>query len=89
MLSAATVPASLKRIELEVHVAGRSIAQTFPPLPNQKTVFAWDGLDELGRRLQGRQGATASVRWVYEPLTVGQTALPTIQMCQSPEIALA
>jgi len=67
-LSAATVPASLRRIELDIQVAGRHVLETFPPLPNQTTTFTWDGQDAYGRVLQGWQSVTVEVRFVYPRL---------------------
>jgi len=65
-LSGATVPASLKRIDLEIRVAGRLFSQSFPAAPNQTTTFTWDGLDAYGRALQGAQLATTRVGYVYD-----------------------
>jgi hypothetical protein len=48
-LSGASVPASLKRIDLEVAVAGRMFTQSFSNAANQTTTFTWDGLDAYGR----------------------------------------
>jgi RHS repeat-associated protein len=65
-LSGASLPASLKRIELDVQVAGRSFKQTLGKAANQQTSFAWDGLDAYGRKLQGAQPATVRVSYVYD-----------------------
>ncbi|MEQ1860824.1 MAG: RHS repeat-associated core domain-containing protein [Chthoniobacteraceae bacterium] len=65
-LSDATVPASLKRIELEVQVAGRTFTQDFPATANQTTTFEWDGLDAYGRAVQGRQLAKVRIGFVYD-----------------------
>lgn len=67
-LSGASVPASLKRIDLEVSVAGRLFTQTSPPTPNQRTTFVWDGIDAYGRRVQGSQQATVRIGYVYDAL---------------------
>jgi RHS repeat-associated protein len=72
-LSGPTVPASLKRIELEVQVAGRTFTQDFPAQPNQSTTFEWDGLDAYGRALQGRQKANVRVGFVYDGSYVRST----------------
>jgi RHS repeat-associated protein len=76
-LSGASIPASLKRIDLEVLVAGRKFTASFPAAPNQSTLFTWDGLDATGQPAQGRQYATARVGYVYgaiyqEPGAFGQ-----------------
>jgi RHS repeat-associated protein len=65
-LSGATVPASLKRIELEVTIAGRTFLQTFPALANQSTLFEWDGLDAYGREVQGRQPMQIRIGNVFD-----------------------
>lgn len=64
-LSGASVPASLRRIELEVTVAGRKFHQTFAAAPNQKYTFVWDGQDAYGRTLQGAQPYTYRIGYVY------------------------
>ena len=67
-LSGATVPASLKRIELKVAVAGRLFVQSFPPGPNQVHRFTWDGKDAYGRYLSGRQPVRVDVGYVYDAI---------------------
>ncbi len=64
-LSGASVPASLRRIELEVSIAGRQFNQTFPVTPNQSYTFEWDGKDAYGRNLQGNQPVNIRVGYVY------------------------
>jgi hypothetical protein len=58
----------LARVELEITLAGRRFDYTFPALPNQSMEFTWDGLDAYGRRVQGRQPLTATIRYVYPML---------------------
>jgi len=65
-LSGASVPGPLKRIDLEVAVAGRRFAQSFPPLPNQSFTFQWDGKDAYERTLQGSPTYQVSVGYVYD-----------------------
>jgi len=65
-LSESSVPAGLKRIDLEVLVAGRLFTQTFPPTQNQRTTFTWDGLDAYGRQVQGKSQATVRIGYVYD-----------------------
>jgi RHS repeat-associated protein len=77
-LSGSNVPAPLKRIDLEVSVAGRTFEKSFPPDPNQSTTFTWDGRDAYGRRLNGAQAVTARVGYTYdgvyqEPGAFGRT----------------
>jgi RHS repeat-associated protein len=65
-LSSANIPASLKRIDLKVAVAGRLFNQSFPAQPNQSTSFTWDGKDAFGRTVQGKQPATVRIVYVYD-----------------------
>lgn len=64
--SGETIPESLKQILVKAQVAGRSFIQVLPPLANQKTEFIWDGLDYLGRVLNGGATAHISVGFVYD-----------------------
>ncbi len=64
-LSGASLPASLVGIELEIEVAGRHFARSFPPTPNQRTTFTWDGKDAYGRFLDGPQPITVNISYVY------------------------
>lgn len=65
-LSGASLPASLKRIELEVQAAGQFFTQSFPPTPNQSYTFVWDGKDGYGRIVQGSQPVQIRIGYVYE-----------------------
>ncbi|MCG8425605.1 MAG: hypothetical protein MJE77_47605 [Proteobacteria bacterium] len=64
-LSGQSVPASLQRIELLVHVAGRTVRQSFPATPNQSTTFLWDGRDAYKRVLSGGVKATITIQYIY------------------------
>lgn len=64
-LSGDQVPASLRRIELDITVAGRRFTQTFPAAPNQRQSFTWDGKDVYGRTVQGAAGAIIRIGYVY------------------------
>ena len=64
--SVGTLPGPVKRIELEVSIAGRMFTQSFPATTNQTTTFTWDGLDAYGRRLQGKQFALVDIGYVYD-----------------------
>jgi hypothetical protein len=44
-LSGTSIPAVLKRIYLEVHVAGQRFTQSWAPQTNLAYVFTWDGKD--------------------------------------------
>jgi len=70
-VSGDTVPASLKRIEVRVKVAGLSIEQVLDPLPNQAAGIEWNGLDHLGRRAQGPIFAHVKIGFVYDAIYLG------------------
>lgn len=61
-----TLPASLKRIDLEVGVAGQVFKQPLPAQPNQFYRFIWDGRDVYGRQVQGQQTVTVRIGYVYD-----------------------
>jgi RHS repeat-associated protein len=64
--SGETVPDGLKRIIVNVEIAGRTFEQTLDPLPNQKTEFVWDGLDSLGRKVKSVTTAKVNIGFVYD-----------------------
>ncbi|HUL51010.1 MAG TPA: hypothetical protein VLU94_00350, partial [Candidatus Nitrosotalea sp.] len=64
-LSEDTVPASLKRVDLKIEVAGRLFSQSYPAAPNQYATFTWDGLDAYGRVLSGTFPISVHVGFVY------------------------
>lgn len=64
-VSGETVPESLKRIVVEMSLAGRTYDKTLDPLPGQSVVFIWDGLDHLGRRT-GSANASIRIGFVYD-----------------------
>ncbi len=64
-LSGVQPPASLRRIELEIHVAGRKFPYAFSPTANQRHSFTWDGMDAYGREVQGVADATVRIGYVY------------------------
>ena len=65
-ISGTTVPTPLKRIDVDVLIAGRLFHFSRPPVPNQSIRFTWDGFDAYGRQLQGSQIAHIQVRFVYD-----------------------
>ncbi len=65
-LSGDTLPASVKRIDLEIQVAGQHFEQSFAAAAGQSTTFTWNGRDAYGRTLQGRQLATVRIGYVYD-----------------------
>jgi RHS repeat-associated protein len=65
-LSGESVPESLLGIELVIEVAGRRFNEFFEPLPNQSTLFFWDGLDAYGRKVMGKQPVIVRIGYVYQ-----------------------
>jgi len=65
-VSREALPASLKRIELEVGVAGQVFKQSLPAQTNQFYRFTWDGRDAYGRQAQGQQTVTVRIGYVYD-----------------------
>ena len=71
-LSGPQLPDKLKRIELEVRVAGQLHTQTFPAAPDQRTTFTWNGENAYGQVLQGQQPITVRIGYTY-PAEYGVT----------------
>lgn len=65
-LSGESVPSPLKRIDLEISLAGRIFKKSFPSSPNQTYMFTWDGKDKFDRFLQGTQTVTVRIGYVYD-----------------------
>jgi RHS repeat-associated protein len=65
-LSGESVPPSLKRIELELSIAGQLKKKSYAPAVNLVDTFDWDGKDAYGRELQGKQQLTARIGYVYQ-----------------------
>jgi RHS repeat-associated protein len=65
-LSGATIPPSLKRIELDVEIAGRLIHETYSSAAYQDMLLAWDRRDAYGRLVQGWQDVVAKIGFVYD-----------------------
>ena len=74
-LSSSSVPTSLKRIELQIEVAGRQFVQSFSNAPNQTFSFSWDGKDAYGRTLQGAQPVAIAIGYVYDAVYYGSKAV--------------
>ena len=70
-VSGPSIPASLKRIELEIQIAGYKYSATFPASRNQSYEFTWDGQDVYSRRLQGSQTVTVNIGYVYDGVYQG------------------
>ena len=65
-LDGGALPGPVKRIQMEVSVAGRSSLQEFPAATGQTASFEWDGLDAYERAAPGRQQASVRVGYVYD-----------------------
>jgi RHS repeat-associated protein len=65
-LSNGGLPNGVKRVELQVDVAGQHFEQSFSAAVGQSFQFAWDGKDAYGRPVQGRQPYTARIGYVYD-----------------------
>jgi RHS repeat-associated protein len=64
-LSGASLPSSVRRIVLEVYIAGRVFNHQFSAGPNRSYTFEWDGLDAYGREVRGAQPVLVRVGYVY------------------------
>ncbi|MGH8614615.1 MAG: hypothetical protein ACREYF_21960, partial [Gammaproteobacteria bacterium] len=64
-LTGASVPSSLKRIDLKIAIAGRAFAQSFTPTPSLSYTYLWDGLDAYARPVTGFATARVDITYVY------------------------
>lgn len=64
-LSESFIPSSLKRIDLNVNVAGQSFNQSFVPETNLQHSFQWNGKNAYGQTVQGSASVTGRVSYVY------------------------
>ena len=64
-LTKSVVPASVRRIEVHIDVAGRHVEQNYSVSPNQTIEFEWDGRDAYGRSVTGAVMAHVKAGWVY------------------------
>lgn len=60
------LPAGLKRIEMDVYLAGKRFSETFGLEKNQKFEIAWDGKDAFDRSLVGKHPYFVEVRYIYK-----------------------
>ena len=56
----------IKKIEVEIHVAGKTYTHSYDPNPNLRHTFIWSGLDAYDRPVKGDQTAKMRVGYVYE-----------------------
>ena len=64
-LTGATLPAGLRRVDIEIEVAGRKFTGSLDPAPNLRYTFEWDGKDAYGRPTQGVQPVSVRIGHVY------------------------
>jgi RHS repeat-associated protein len=64
-LIGASVPPNLKRIDLDIQVAGRRFRHSVGPAAQQSYAFTWDGNDAYGRAVSGTVPATIRIGYVY------------------------
>lgn len=62
------LPASVKRVLLEVSVAGQKYERSFSAQRNLRHRFQWNGKDGYGRSVQGKVTATVKIGYVYDSL---------------------
>ncbi len=70
-LTGAAIKSKLRRLEVEVSVAGKIFRTSEGPAANLTLPFTWDGNDAYGRKVQGGQLAVARVGEVYDAKYVG------------------
>lgn len=66
-VTGATLPESLKFIDLTIIIAGKRHKQRFEPLSNIDYEFNWDGKDIYGRDANGVHTANVLLEYAYEP----------------------
>jgi hypothetical protein len=64
-LSGDHVAPSLKRIVLELSIAGQVHTRSYTPATNLVDTFDWDGKDAYGRELQGKHPLVARIGYTY------------------------
>lgn len=64
-VSGSQLPTNIVSIRLNVSVAGRNYTYDLPAETNQHVNFTWDGMDDYGRQVNGAQGVTYSVAYLY------------------------
>jgi RHS repeat-associated protein len=65
-ITGASVPAPLKRIELDVQVAGQAEHTEYQPQTSLTHIFHWNGLDAYGRPVVGSTQGGATITYVYD-----------------------
>jgi RHS repeat-associated protein len=85
--SGATVPSSLKRIEVIITMAGMTQTVTLPATPNQTHHYVWDGLDGYGRPAHGMVSPTVTLRYVYPATYYAASADYVRSFAQFPKVS--
>ncbi len=65
-LTNARISPQVKEVQLEVQVAGQKFIEKFPPQPNLKHTFNWDGKDSEGQICFGQQPASLRTSYIYQ-----------------------
>ncbi len=65
-VSGPVVPPHLAEYRVTVRVAGRELVQSYPPEPDRRVLFAWDGKDDTGAVPLGARFATIEVAEMYD-----------------------
>jgi RHS repeat-associated protein len=79
----------IKRIDLQVTVAGRVFTKSFPSETNLSYKFQWDGLDAYGRQVSGAQIADIKISYVYDAAYRTDVFLPVYAAWQAKLFGLA
>jgi choice-of-anchor A domain-containing protein/RHS repeat-associated protein len=74
-LTPADVPASMKRVELELHFLGRIVRRSLPAVGNLRTRVMLSLLDPYFRKREGSYPFKIRVGYVYQPLLRGASGI--------------
>jgi len=78
-----TLPASLKRVEVDISYLGRDTKRIFyPPAIPDTMSFKWDGKDAFGNFVKGYADFSVSVTYVYPELRLGVPGSQTKSFAQ-------
>ena len=73
-ISGNVIVPELRRIRLEIKVAGRLFTGSYTPEPNKKVTFTWDGKDAYGRVVCGSQPVKIRVGYAYDTTYIAPLA---------------
>ncbi len=65
-VSGIDVPSSVKRIVVQIDIAGQILEKTVAPEPNQVVEFVWDGHDGFGNEVFHRVTAHVKIGYAYD-----------------------